>query len=256
MTRDTASAARARMPALALALCLAGAAEASEASLPPAVYPALPHRGTAAADFAPAGWRVEAQASGDLDGNGTPDLALVLQGTDPAHRIRTGPAPDAPTFDGNPRLLAVAFGEPGGTGYRLGFENRTLIPRRTSATEDDAFEDPHSLSVRGGAIRIVLRAFSSAGGWEMGQRTLQLRRRDGGFALVGCEALTVHRASGETRTTSVNFLTGRAWVRIGHIETEAGTVRRYALARRTPPALAEIGDGLAFDPLAGARSAR
>ncbi|WP_232631759.1 hypothetical protein [Methylobacterium sp. Leaf118] len=263
MTHDTDPPARpeprrrpARGLALALAVCLAGADGVAAETVPEAAAPILPRTGAAPADFAPAGWRVEAQAFGDLDGNGVPDLALVLQGTDPGRRIRTGPADDAPAIDGNPRILAVAFGMPGGRGYRLGPANRTLIPRRVSATEDDAFEDPGSLSIRSGTLVLVLHSFSSAGGWEMGHRTLRLRARRDRFDLAGVEAVTVHRASGALRTTSVNVLTGRAWVRSGTIETEAGTVRRYRLDRRRSPTLAPIGDGLAFDPLAGARSVR
>src|SRR4028119_662896 len=119
-----------RMLFLCLAL-LPVAATAQEIEVPAVAYPTLPATAATAEGFVPRGWRIDARAQGDLNGDGAADLALVLRGTDPANIVSNqsfGPS----NFDTNPRILAVALAERGG-GYRLGAQDPRLIPPHTAS---------------------------------------------------------------------------------------------------------------------------
>jgi hypothetical protein len=71
--------------ALSLLALLPPAARAQH--LPPVIYPPLPAEAATARGFVPKGWRIEARAGGDLDGDGRADLALVLRSRNPANVI-------------------------------------------------------------------------------------------------------------------------------------------------------------------------
>src|SRR5271154_1040489 len=124
-----------RMPAIAsatvLALGLASAAALADDLAPPDVtYPKLAAHADAAEGFAPTGWQIETRLSGDLNGDGIDDLALVLRAHDPANVLDNTGGLGVEKLDTNPRILAVALGRSGG-GYDLAAENHTLIPRAT-----------------------------------------------------------------------------------------------------------------------------
>lgn len=219
---------------------------ASAFEAPPATIPELPASGGAAADFAPPGWIVEAEAKGDLDGDGTPDVAFVLRGTDPALKIKgDGLGPE--TLDTNPRIVGVAVAREGG--YRLVARNATLIPRNDVPSREDTFEKD-GLSIARGALKIELTHFMTAGGWGAANASFLFRLREGRLEAVGYDRFTVQRNTGETETLSVNYLTRRMSRATGTIETDPDTDKKAWTRLRTqrPPTIDEIGDGLDFDP--------
>jgi hypothetical protein len=66
----------------ALLFAVAACAEGDDLKIPPVSVPRLAPSGANAEAFAPKGWVVEAKATGDLNGDGKPDLAFVLHDTD------------------------------------------------------------------------------------------------------------------------------------------------------------------------------
>lgn len=76
-------------------LRLAGLAQAGDAS-----FNSLPQQGTSLAAFVPKGWKVGIEVSGDLNGDGMPDIAAIL--------IENKPDNDA--GDGPRRAFIVLFG--------------------------------------------------------------------------------------------------------------------------------------------------
>ena len=60
------------------------AADAGDPVIPAASYPALAQHARSAEDFVPAGWRLESKISGDLNGDGRDDVALVPRTTEPS----------------------------------------------------------------------------------------------------------------------------------------------------------------------------
>lgn len=220
-------------------------AAASAQELPPVDYPKLP--GTAATEqgFVPKGWRIEARAAGDLDGDGKPDSALVLRATDPANVVDEPMCEER--LDTNPRILAVLLAKPDG-GYRLAGETHELIPRRDNGCQVDPFSDPGQIAIEAGTLRVDLERMMSAGGWDMGTTTFKWRWSGGAVRLAGFDYSNVVRNSGALTLVSVNYLTGRAKISTGNVGTDREKVRWTRLRRRGAPTLVNIGDGLAFDP--------
>ncbi|HEX8165577.1 MAG TPA: hypothetical protein VF601_07280 [Beijerinckiaceae bacterium] len=232
--------------AVVLATILPAAAVAQDLVIPEAIYPALPKTAAAAEGFVPAGWALESQTSGDLDGDGVPDLVLVLRGKDPKNVVANEGGFGENPLDTNPRILAVAFGRPGG--YALGLENRTLIPRRVDPVLEDPLAENGGVAVERGLLVVRLNSFASAGSWGTSTTTYRFRHRSGRFELAGFDRGSVQRNSGETRDVSVNYATGRMKIATGSIEKDAKKVRWKTLPRRPPPTIDRIGDGLEFDP--------
>ena len=235
--------------AAAFALLLVSAAGAVAEDLPPVAYPPVAERAADAAGFVPDGWRLEQEHRGDLDGDGREDLVLVLKMDDPANRI-PGATAGAPAFDSNPRMLVAAFALPEG-GYRRVLADHALVPRPHSPMLDDYFDQREGggVEVASGALRVDLRVWASAGSWTTSQAGFTFRWRDGCFRLVGHDGFSMHRASGEIRTTSANYLTRRAWTSEGSVRDDGQPPREWVrLPRRPLLCLEEVGSGLAFDP--------
>ena len=76
-----------RLPLLITLLLTALPAVGQELRIPPVDYPVLPASATSAAGFVPAGWRIEQQLSGDLNGDRRDDLVLVLRQQDPRNIV-------------------------------------------------------------------------------------------------------------------------------------------------------------------------
>ena len=210
--------------------------------LPAVTYPPLPAQAATAQAFVPKGWRIEARADGDLDGDARADLALVLRSRDPANVIPEEMCEKH--FDTNPRRIAILLAKPGG-GYRLAVENHALIPRRDNACQVDPFS---GIAIERGVLRLDLERMMSAGGWDMGTTTFKWRWRDRALTLVGFDYSNVKRNTGALSALSINYSTGRVRIAAGNIASDREKVRWTRLRSRRAPTLDEIGDGLAFDP--------
>jgi hypothetical protein len=228
----------------ALLFCLSSfPASAQEAPVVP--IPVLAARASGAAGFTPIGWRVEAQARGDLNGDGRQDLAFVLKATESTAILRDESS--TRELDTNPRILAVAVATIE-SDYALVAQNATLIPRHVFANLDDAFEED-GLSISRGAVRVRLRAFANAGGADMANVQFAFRLAKGGLRLVGYDRTDVHRMTGAMSELSVNYLSGRMSRAKGSIEDDK-LKKVWSKAPAKAPTLDEIGDGLDFDPTA------
>lgn len=218
--------------------------------LPPVTYPELPATAADAEGFVPKRWKLETRASGDLNGDGLPDLALALKQDDPAN-IVANRAICQDRIDTNPRILAVALAQRGG-GYRMVVQNHTLVPRYDNSCAEDWF-DPEGISGGGltlerGTVRIRLGRFMSAGGWGMGGSDFIFRWQDNGLRLIGFDYSNTQRNSGETQKLSVNYLTRRVQTVRGSIESDKEKTSWSRLPPGPLQTIDQIGDGTEFDP--------
>lgn len=238
---------RRSLPCLAAlaVFAFAGAARA-QITIPKVDYPALPHHAASAEGFAPPGWKVEKAITGDLNGDGLPDMVLVLHDEDPALRIKNdGMGPDP--FDSNPRMLAVAFARKDG-GYDLVVENHLLIPRPTATNLEDFLSEGGGVTVKNGTLRVGLYLFADAGGWDMGVTTYTFRWSGDAFRLIGYDNTDTQRNTGETTDVSINYSTGKMITTKGHIDRKAHKVTWAKAPGGAPLSFDQIGDGMAFDP--------
>jgi hypothetical protein len=239
------------MRAMNLILCaacvlpVAGMAQDEAPPYPEVTYPRLPAHGATVADFVPRGWRIEFQSKGDLDKDGHDDVVLVLRMDDPANIVENEGL-GASEFDTNPRLLAVLFA--GDAGYRLALQDHALIPRPDNPVMADYLEGGDAVSVRRGAFTVRLHSWASAGSWSMGNTTFTFRYQDGCFRLIGYDTTSIHRGSGETWESSLNFPAGKAVFKHGSIESDALETKVRAISRRAMPCLQDIGSGFEYDP--------
>lgn len=223
---------------------------AAQEALPEVGYPTLTPTASDAQGFVPDGWSLQAQQTGDLNGDGLPDLALALQQQDLRNIVSEGVI-CGETVDTNPRIFAVAMAQPRG-GYRLMVQNHTLIPRYDNACAEDWFSGDgvaeSGLEVARGAVRVRLGRFMTAGGWEMGSTTYTFRWQDEVLRLIGFDYTNVRRNTGEMEALSINYLTRRAKVTEGSISESQQRTRWSTMPARPLLTIDQVGNGMAFDP--------
>jgi hypothetical protein len=224
----------------ALLLPLPCAAHAQD-EMPPVKYPAVPATAADAKGFVPAGWKIVEQASGDLDGAGAADLALVVQAQDPANILRADMCGD--TLDTNPYMTIVALAGPGG--YRRVVANHVLLPRRDNAC---ALHGLSVLEIKGRSLHLFFERMMSAGGGDAGNNSFNFQWRGDAMRLIGFDYIDVQRYSGEMKSLSVNYLTRKVKTSLGRIDSDKEAVRWTRLRAGALPTLDQVGDALEYDP--------
>ena len=232
--------------AAGLAALFATAASAQE--VPDVTYPTVARTATSAQGFVPAGWVLEKQVTGDLNGDGRADLALVLHMNNRANILRTSGLSDENTFDTNPRILAVAVAQ--GNGYRLVVANHTLIPRVDNYARTDPLDDSGGapITITNGVLKVQLTNFMSAGGWDAGGIGYTFRITNGALRLIGYDSNQVTRNTGCSVNLSVNYNTRRATREVGTIDSNRSRTTNLRLSNAAVPTIDQIDDGFSFDP--------
>lgn len=236
---------------LLLPLCLSPlvlAPQAQAVEAPGVTWPEIPERADTTAGFVPPGWRLEHEARGRLDADELDDALLVLRMDDPGNVIDDV---IAGRLDTNPRMLVVVLATEDGA-WRRWMSDRALVPRNESSHMEDFLggDAPGRVQIRPNRTwSVSLHSFASAGTWTMSEVGYTFRLEDDCMRLVGFDDMDIHRASGEIMTTSVNYLTGRAWTQAGHISKDEPEPKRWTrVATNERICIEDVGHGLSFQP--------
>ena len=208
------------------------------------MFPAIPAQAQTQAGLVPKGWIVETESRDDLNGDGVPDLLLVLHMTDPVNVIKNDGFGSS-EIDTNPRMLVVAFADKATNKYSLALADHTLIPRHTNPLMDDPLE---GVALVKGTVQVSLGFWMSAGSWYTSQTKLTFRYQDGCFKLIGYDSTGTKRNTGETSTVSVNYPAKKMKITKGNIENERQSVSWKTVRAPSLLCLDAVGDGLDFNP--------
>jgi hypothetical protein len=185
---------------------------AAQDSAPPFKTPALPAFVRQPSEFVPEGWKLIAVKSGDLNGDKQPDAAVLMRMTDPGNIKPV----DTKIFsyshdDTNPYLLAIGFARI--DGYELAVTNHSLFPDYTAPMHEDTPPDGNTIGISRGVLTLSFEHLRS---------TEQFRFRWNGnaFALIGYDCGGVSGAGGEVFGLSANYLTRKARVERGTIDSD------------------------------------
>ena len=110
----------------------------------------------------PSGWKIVAEANGDLTGDGRADRVIIIQEQDPSKRLKHDGL-GSPELDTNPRHLVVFQGTP--QGYRQIAISTTLIPTegdQESPCLADPIEDG-GIEIKQGKLKVTLHYWLSCG---------------------------------------------------------------------------------------------
>jgi len=182
---------------LAFAAAAAPAPDRPAVRLIQAAEQAMPRQGKAVADFIPSGWEMLSGVSGDLNGDGRPDRAMVLG----LAKHETGAfgtvAMNADCFEA-PALVVVLYNGP--NGYRLAGVNHSLYPRDCELAQPD-------LEIRKAILVVNL---NWRDGWAV-DTTFRFRANAAGrLMLIGYDFENYSRSSITAgRKVSENYLTGQ-----------------------------------------------
>ncbi|MDO4695036.1 MAG: hypothetical protein Q4A62_10555 [Eikenella sp.] len=156
----------------------------------------------------PAGWKLDAGAEGDLNGDGRADAAIVVRGQDPAKIVRNEGL-GASELDTNPRQLLVFLRD--GQGYKLAATQPNWLPPAGNA-ENACLQDPledGGIAIKDGRLTVTLHYWLSCGSWGVQNHAYTFRLEGQRFRLIGLEQVSYMRNSGEKTTVSTNYLSGR-----------------------------------------------
>jgi hypothetical protein len=199
----------------------------------------------AAEGLLPNGWEIVQQATGDLNRDGLPDVALVIQQGVQVNTLKkddVGPS----TADGAPRALLIAFREHQLDSYATQIVNQTFIPTHDDPINDDPFD---SLAISNGTLHVSLRFWASAGTWFSTSTEFTFRHQDGCFRLIGLDRSELNRATAELTTLSVNYATRKVKTILETMDSpDKRKIRWHRLIQIQQPCFEDIGNGAEFKP--------
>ena len=138
--------------------------------------------------------------SGDLNGDGIADLAVIAVPDDTAHLLVRD---DGYVYNFNQPLLAIYFGDKKG-GYTLWRGYNDVVPARP----DEVLSITPSLKITPRRTLIIsLEYFATMGGWDAPTYNYTFRLQDGDFYLIGRDEEHRIRNTGEVERESYNYLT-------------------------------------------------
>jgi hypothetical protein len=166
-----------------------------------AIQRALAGKAVVESALVPRGCAKVAEAKGDLDGDGTDDVALIVRRAAKKKRAKARNEDD----DGVPQAVLIFTGDKSGkyTLWKLGashFMNSTENLMEAGGVG--------SLQIKKGVLTIASDVSMSMGGWSAGGCTLKWRNGPAGFQLIGLTVSDIDRKCDCGTMKDTNYLTG------------------------------------------------
>jgi hypothetical protein len=151
------------------------------------------------AQFAPAGWKIEEQVAGDLNGDSVPDYALKLVEAKPEKNSEGDPTERG-------RALVLALATTDGKLKLAGVADSLLQCTRCGGAFYGVVESPANVKIEKGVVIVE----QDHGSREVTDTTYRFRfdSTSGRFVLIGFDLTNVDRATASVVTESINYLTG------------------------------------------------
>jgi hypothetical protein len=147
----------------------------------------------------PNGFAKVAEAKGDLNGDGTDDLALIVR------RAATRAKPPSVESDGVPQAVLIFTGDKTGK-YILW---KVGASHFMDGTENLMEEGGVGIfQIKKGVLTMASDVSMSMGGWGAGGCTLKWRNGPAGFQLIGLKVSDIDRKCACGTTNDTNYLTG------------------------------------------------
>jgi len=162
---------------------------------------ALAGKALAEGALVPSGFTRVATAKGDLDGDGTDDLALIVR-----RAGKKTPAKDeADDDDDVPQAVLIFTGDKAGkyTLWKLGV--RHFMASSANLMEEGGVGD---FQIKKGVLTIASDVAMSMGGWSAGGCTAKWRNGPAGLQLIGLTVSDIDRKCACGTTKDTNYLTG------------------------------------------------
>ena len=179
-------------------------------------------------DFLPQGYTILNEATGDLNKDGLPDAAFVMENKDSC------------------RVLVVAFAKANKT-YTLQAQNANFI---LHADEGGMLGDPFGK----GSLRIaknVLQVFFEGGAGEKWAATYTFRFQDHNIYLIGATNTSVYTFSNQIETYDINFNTQKMQHTKADMNTEKNTSNRTTKIKTPRKTLQHLPHAFAWEVVKG-----
>ena len=184
--------------------------------------------GTTIQELVPATWKIT-EATGDLDGDGIADLAIIATPDFKEHlKVRE----DGYVYNFNQPILAIYRGHAKG-GYSLW----KRYDKAVAGNENEYNFIDHSLSITSRKVlKIGIERFSSAGSYTSGKSDYLFRYQNGDFFLIGEDNEEMSRTTGEVVNVSKNYLTGKQCrtVSAAFLDSDIRPSEKWSTFKRTP----------------------
>ncbi len=158
-------------------------------------YPILKKESRNIMEFIPEGWSLLDSASGDLNKDTFKDYVLIFQYNDSVSI--------EDVLITQPRFLGIFFWDNNLKTYTLIDQNNSFILNHDAPNMDDPFDE---ILIEKNVLLIKFKFWYSSGSWWTSTAVYKFRFDKNDFALIGFDSWEMHRATMETKSYSINFL--------------------------------------------------
>lgn len=202
-------------------------------------YPALPKSAATLGEFVSGDWKMLTSDVGDLNKDGYPDVAFILQSLS-SYPCDPDSDSDA-TF--SPRVLGIALWDNAAKRFNLKVQsNQFIMTNEGNATMMDPFV---SMEIKKGTLNFKFSYWYSMGSWYTGNQEFIFRFQNNRFELIGYEIGSFHRATHESTVTSINYSTRKGSVSYAEDDESEAVVKWGTFKMSALPTFETIG--LPFD---------